>query len=144
MPSFIEYIDNECRPIKCSNGRPLAELNLTVRVYNALFRNGFRTVDQLKVFLRQQGANGLLEIRGLGEKSLKEIYVALGLPAPAPTKEPVKERVRKTREAIPHTKDEGEIAKWLSKDSVLNLDEIIRKQMKNSLEDRIMQVLLNS
>ena len=52
---------------------PLAELNLTVRVYNPLMREGIVYVEQLA----DRTADNLLDIRGIGTRSLDEIRAKL-------------------------------------------------------------------
>ena len=53
--------------------RPIEELELTVRSYNCLKREGVDTIGQLAVMTEED----LLHLRNLGRRSIKEIQAKL-------------------------------------------------------------------
>jgi len=57
--------------------KPLEELNLGVRVFNALRRAGISKVGEVLDMLKE-GNNAILRIRNFGEKSLEELRERLG------------------------------------------------------------------
>ena len=52
---------------------PIEALNLTVRTYNVLKREGINTIDQMVTIYDEHGRGGFQDMRNLGEKCLDEI-----------------------------------------------------------------------
>lgn len=48
-------------------------LQLTVRAYNVLKREGINTVGEMLAFVNENGPSGLSQLRNLGEKGVDEI-----------------------------------------------------------------------
>lgn len=51
----------------------IEELDLTVRSYNVLRREGLKTIGEVMSFYDTNGTDGLLELRNLGAKGCDEI-----------------------------------------------------------------------
>lgn len=56
---------------------PLSELDLETRTLNAFNEAGFATSNDVLALVRREGAKKLLEVDGIGEKSLKNFWEAL-------------------------------------------------------------------
>lgn len=63
--------DNRGVPSEWS-GKPIEELDLSVRVYNSLKRTGISTVGELLEMMERSGGN-LTNLRNFGEKSMAEL-----------------------------------------------------------------------
>ncbi len=59
--------------IKKKPTTPICELGLSVRAYNAIYRHGIRTVEELK----NKSVSWLIRIPGLGANSAGEVFDAV-------------------------------------------------------------------
>ena len=58
------------------SGKPIDDLNLSVRVFNALKRAGVSTIGELMEMIDKNGGN-LTNLRNFGEKSMQELRAKL-------------------------------------------------------------------
>lgn len=57
--------------------KPIDELNLSVRPYNVLRREGINTIGQLLTLYREQGVDGLYDMRNMGSKACTEVLAEI-------------------------------------------------------------------
>ena len=74
-PNDMKYRRSDCPlVVKFPNGRTIDSLELSVRSYNCLKRNGIRTVDELKAMTDEE----LMQVRNLGSRCIEEIKKIIG------------------------------------------------------------------